>query len=102
MAGGKGKIHEHPNAGKNDFSKRPKEAGRHKLIDLKEAIFEEIGDEGIRKVLIALFKKAIKGDVRAIQELLDRGYYKPQQQVDHTTNGKDINITPIQWASEQK
>jgi hypothetical protein len=25
-----------------------------------------------------------------------------QSYIDHTTNGKDINITPIQWASEQK
>jgi hypothetical protein len=25
-----------------------------------------------------------------------------QSYIDHTTNGKEINITPIQWASEQK
>jgi hypothetical protein len=38
MAGGKGKIHEHPNAGVNDFRKRPKDAGRPKMPDLSEAL----------------------------------------------------------------
>ena len=97
MAGGKGKIHEHPNAGKNDFSKRPHEAGRHKLIDLKEAILDEIGDDGIRLILVALFNKAKKGDVRAIQEILDRGYHKPQQHIDHTTKDKEIGYTPLSF-----
>lgn len=30
MSGGKNKIHEHPKAGTNDFSKRPHDAGRPK------------------------------------------------------------------------
>jgi len=70
--------------------------GRPQLIDLKEAIHDEVGDDGIRTVIKALYNKAIKGDVRAIQELLDRGYHKPTQHTDVTTNGKDIS-PPISW-----
>ena len=46
MAGGNKKIHEHPNAGKNDFSKRPNEAGRNKkkysehIKDVKDKGYE--------------------------------------------------------------
>lgn len=46
MAGGKGKIHEHPKAGSNDFSQRPNEAGRPKkkysehISDVKKKGYE--------------------------------------------------------------
>jgi N-methylhydantoinase B/oxoprolinase/acetone carboxylase alpha subunit len=66
--------------------------GRPKLIDLKEVIKNEVGDEGIAKVIKALMKRAEAGDVRAIQELLDRGYGKAQSHVDHTSGGEKITI----------
>ena len=96
MAGGKGKIHEHPNAGINDFSKRPQDAGRPKLPDISEALEKVLNEEkdGIKAldaVLKSLRNKAIKGDVRAIQELLDRAYGKSKQHIDHTTKGESLN-----------
>jgi hypothetical protein len=71
-------------------------SGRPKLIDLKEVIKNEVGDEGIAKVIKALMRRAEAGDVRAIQELLDRGYGKAQAHVDHTSGGEKIT-PPIQW-----
>jgi hypothetical protein len=101
MAGGKGKIHEHPNAGVNDFRKRPKDAGRPKMPDISEALEKVLNEEkdGIKAldaVLKALRTKAIKGDVRAIQELLDRAYGKSKQSVDHTTLGERLPVLNVQ------
>ena len=43
---------------------------------------------------LALIKKAREGDVSAYRELMDSAYQKVTQNVDHTTNGKDINQMP--------
>ena len=77
--------------------------GRPKLPKLKEAIAAILADEkdgktALDAVLMALRAKAIKGDVRAAQELLDRAYGKAQQKVDHTTKGESIQ-PPITWVS---
>lgn len=65
--------------------------GRPKvLIEINEALLDEIGDTGMREIIKALYKKAKAGDVRAIQEVLDRAYGKAQQSIDHTTKGNEI------------
>lgn len=61
--------------------------GRPKLPDLKEAISKVLADgDGdlsvLDHIIIALAKKAAKGDVRAAQELLDRGYGKSKQVIE--------------------
>ena len=63
------------------------------LPDLKEAIAkclanEKDGKTALEKVLDALYAKALKGDVRAAQELLDRGFGK-------STNTTKIEGDPI-------
>jgi DNA replication initiation complex subunit (GINS family) len=55
--------------------------GRPKLPDLKD-LLEELGDEGMREVIEALHKQAKKGNVKAIETLLDRYYGKVKQQLD--------------------
>jgi len=72
--------------------------GRPKLPDLKEAIAkvlnkEKNGKTALDEILDALWAKAAKGDVRAAQELMDRGFGKAQQFTDITTGGDKINIT---------
>lgn len=57
--------------------------GRPKLPDLADLIIEEVGDKGYREVITALLKQAKKGNVKAIQEILDRGYGKAPQRHDH-------------------
>jgi hypothetical protein len=83
---------------KGDDSRRNK-AGRPKLPDLKEAIAKVMAEEkdgmtALEAILKALRAKAAKGDVRAAQELLDRGYGKALQKVEqdtnHTINAKDF------------
>jgi len=69
--------------------------GRPKLPDLREAMAKVLAEEkdgmsALEAILKALRVKATKGDVRAAQELLDRGFGKAKQSVDVTTNGESI------------
>jgi len=62
--------------------------GRPKMPDLREAIAkilneEKDGKSALDAILAALRAKATKGDVRAAQELLDRGFGKSQQFIQH-------------------
>ena len=87
--------------------KRINRKGRPKLPDISEALEKVLNEEkdglkALDAVLKSLRNKAIKGDVRAIQELLDRAYGKSKQHIDHTTKGEAINIPPIQWVKSDK
>jgi hypothetical protein len=84
---------------KND--PRINRAGRPKLPDLSEAVAKVLADEkdgktALEAVFVALRAKAVKGDVRAIQELLDRAYGKSKQSVDHTTLGERLPVLNVQ------
>ena len=73
-------------------------AGRPKMPDLSEAIAKILNEEkdgktALDAILAALRAKAAKGDVRAAQELLDRGYGKSSQPIEHSGN-IEINIYP--------
>jgi hypothetical protein len=77
--------------------------GRPKMPNIKKALAKVLSEEkdgmqAVEAVLKALRAKAVKGDVRAAQELFDRAYGKAKQiaEIDHTTNGKDIT-PPIKW-----
>jgi hypothetical protein len=88
-----------PHKFKKGQSGNPK--GRPKMPDLREAVAKVLSEEkdgmqAVEAVLKALRAKAVKGDVRAAAELLDRAYGKAKQAIDHTTNGKDIT-PPIKW-----
>lgn len=75
---------------KNQFKKgqsgNPK--GRPPILpELKEAIAKVLGQEkdgttALDAVITMLFNRALKGDIRAAQELLDRGFGKPKQEID--------------------
>ncbi len=63
--------------------------GRPKLPDLKEAMARVLAEEkdgltALDAILKALRAKAAKGDVRAAQELLDRGFGRAKQQIEHS------------------
>jgi hypothetical protein len=73
--------------------------GRPKLPDLSEAIAKVLADEkdgktALEAVLMALRAKAVKGDVRAAQELLDRGFGKSKSNVDITSGGQSLASRP--------
>lgn len=70
--------------------------GRPKLPNLKQAIADVLAEkkdglQALDVVLKALRAKAMKGDVRAIEVLLDRAYGKALQRVE-----ADVNTTVIQ------
>jgi len=72
------------------------------LPSLKESLtkllFEEKDNKtAIEQVLTVLLNRALKGDIRAIQELLDRYYGKVSQKIDSNVSGNGLNITPIEW-----
>jgi len=75
--------------------------GRPKMPDLSEAIAKILNEEkdgktALEAILAALRAKAAKGDVRAAQELFDRGYGKASQLIINddlnTLVGIDIRI----------
>ena len=57
---------------------------------------EKDGVTSAQAILLAIEKKALKGDVRAAEILLDRAYGKAKQYIDHTSKGKALQA-PIQW-----
>jgi len=74
--------------------------GRPKLPDLREAIAKILADEkdgynALEATLMALRSKAVKGDIRAAEVLLDRAFGKAQQAIDHTTGGEKISQSII-------
>ena len=72
-----------------------KKGGRPKLeaTKLREALIA-MANKHAKELAEALRLKAISGDVPALKEVFDRGIGKPLQQLDHTTNGKELP-TPI-------
>jgi hypothetical protein len=75
-------------------------AGRPKMPDLSEAIAKILNEEkdgktALDAILAALRAKAAKGDVRAAQELLDRGFGKATQFIDFGITKEAVqNIFP--------
>jgi hypothetical protein len=74
--------------------------GRPKLPDIKEALAKVLADEkdgysALEATLMALRAKAVKGDIRAAEALLDRAFGKPRQSVDHTTGGDKLPPTAV-------
>lgn len=75
-----------------------------KLPDLKELLISVLGDtkEGktaMEAVLLSIRAKALKGDTRAAELLLDRAYGKPKQETDIMTTFTQV-IMPLPPAEE--
>jgi hypothetical protein len=56
--------------------------GRPKMPDLKEAIAEVVGEEGVNKIIRAIRDRANKGDTKAAELILDRFYGKLKNEMD--------------------
>ena len=85
------------------FDKRPQNInrkGRPKLPDIREAMAKVLADEkdgmqALEAVLKALRAKAVKGDVRAAEVLLDRAFGKATQQVNANVETKQVIVNAI-------
>jgi hypothetical protein len=71
--------------------------GKPKMPDIREALAKVLADEkdgitALEATLAALRRKAVQGDVRAAEVLMDRAFGKAKQSldVDHTTGGQPI------------
>ena len=78
--------------------------GRPKMPDIKEALTmilvdEKVGRTALYAILAALRAKAVKGDVKAAQELLDRAYGKSKQIIEQELEVKTQGI--IKWGDKE-
>lgn len=69
--------------------------GRAKLPDIRDALAKILADEkdgytALEATLMALRAKAVKGDIRAAEALLDRAFGRPKQSVDQTIDLRAI------------
>lgn len=66
----------------------------YKVIDKLAKQNDLTPDEIEEQLLLVGYKKAKDGDYSFYRDLMDRIHGKPQQSIDHTTNGKELP-TPI-------
>jgi len=74
--------------------------GAPKLPDLNNALADVLAGENesvdkLNKVIEKLYDMAVKGNLKAMEMLLDRGYGKPRQSIDHTSDNKPMPIINI-------
>ena len=80
--------------------------GRPKKLPALDLIMANVlGDEkdGIsagEAIIMKLREMAIKGDVKAATILLDRGWGKPKQNIDITTQGEKVTVPTIIFTKE--
>ncbi len=77
------------NGGKREGAGRKPKADEQQLIE-KLSPLDDIGFKALKKGLE-------NQDSWAVKLFLEYRYGKPKQTTDITTNGNDINISPIEW-----
>jgi len=92
------------------FDKHPENINRKgrpkNLPGLAEALEnllneEKDGKTALDAIVASLFNRAMKGDVRAIQELLDRAYGKVTQKIDATVGTTKEDLMEIFPTAEE-
>lgn len=73
-----------------------------KLPELDKLLADVLGEEkdgvtAAEAILKKLRQMASQGNIRAAEILLDRGYGKPKQHTDITSNGQTVNIPITAW-----
>lgn len=76
-----------------------KEGRPKKLPEIDQLLADVLGEDGkgniaAKSILIALHKRAMKGDVRAAEVLLDRAYGKAKQSIDINKQELEVTIIP--------
>lgn len=66
-----------------------------KLPELAVLMAEGVSQSDLLAIIKAMSLRAKKGDTRAADFVFDRGYGKPKQSTDVTTNGKDLTPQTI-------
>lgn len=77
--------------GKREGAGRKPKADEIKLIEQMDAIAAP------EKAWRALWNKCVDGDTQAIKTWLAYRYGQPKQSVDHTSNGNQITLPPLNF-----
>lgn len=90
-----GKLRRIPKGVSGNPNGRPK-----RIPELDKLMAEVMGEEkdgvsAMEVILKALRAKAAKGDIRAAEVILNYGYGKPKQQVDHTSSDGSLKPPTI-------
>ena len=101
--GGKGKIEPRWKKGQSgNPNGRPKKLPALDVIMANVMGQEKDGITAAEAIIMKLREMATKGDIKAAQLLLDRGYGKAKQNIDITTQGEKVTIPTIIFTKENK
>ena len=99
--GGKGKIEPRWKKGETgNPNGRPKKLPALDVIMANVMGQEKDGITAAEAIIMKLREMATKGDIKAAQLLLDRGYGKAKQNIDITTQGEKVTIPTIIFTKE--
>ena len=101
--GGKGKIEPRWKKGETgNPNGRPKKLPALDVIMANVMGQEKDGITAAEAIIMKLREMATKGDIKAAQLLLDRGYGKAKQNIDITTQGEKVTVPTIIFTKENK
>lgn len=75
--------------------------GRNRSGNIRKMIDAVVCDEDWQKIIKVLYEKAMKGDLKAIEILLDRRFGKPTQPITGDDSGGVIKVTWKNLSDEQ-
>ena len=100
----KGKPPEHTKFSKGQSGNpngRPKKLPALDVIMANVMGREKDGITAAEAIIMKLREMATKGDIKAAQLLLDRGYGKAKQNIDITTQGEKVTIPTIIFTKDE-
>jgi hypothetical protein len=80
---------------------RPKKLPALDLIMANVLGAEKDGISAGEAIIMKLREQALKGDIKAAQILLDRGWGKPKQNIDITTQGEKVTAPTIIFTKDK-
>jgi hypothetical protein len=80
---------------------RPKKLPALDLIMANVLGAEKDGISAGEAIIMKLREQALKGDIKAAQILLDRGWGKPKQNIDITTQGEKVTVPTIIFTKDK-
>lgn len=100
----KGKPPEHTKFSKGQSGNpngRPKKLPALDVIMANVMGREKDGITAAEAIIMKLREMATKGDIKAAQLLLDRGYGKAKQNIDITTQGEKVTVPTIIFTNDE-
>jgi hypothetical protein len=80
---------------------RPKKLPALDVIMANVLGAEKDGISAGEAIIMKLREQALKGDIKAAQILLDRGWGKPKQNIDITTQGEKVTVPTIIFTKDK-